>query len=167
MAVTRVKPAHERYFGDVFEREYPRLVQVAHALTGKRDLAEEVAQESLVSAWRRWNHVAELERPDLWLRRAAVNRCISLHRRAVAEVAALAKLHNFGSRSHHDELPDAELWSAVRRLGTHQRVAVVLSAVEERTAAEIGEVLGCSAETAQTHIRRGRARLAEWLGDDE
>jgi DNA-directed RNA polymerase specialized sigma24 family protein len=41
---------------------------------------------------------------------------------------------------------------------------VVLWAVEGLTLADIGEVLGCSAETARTHLRRARQRLGATLG---
>jgi DNA-directed RNA polymerase specialized sigma24 family protein len=37
------------------------------------------------------------------------------------------------------------------------------SDVEPLTFAEIGEVLGCSGETARTHLRRARERLATTL----
>ena len=152
-------------FDEVYVREYPRLVKVAHALTGRRSVAEEVAQECLLAAWRRWEKLVAADRVDLWLRRAAVNRCISLHRRAVAEAAALARVHAVpGGGGPDDKLPDPALWAAVRSLSGRQRTALVLAALEGRTAAEIGDVLGCSAETAQTHLRRGRARLAQVLG---
>jgi DNA-binding CsgD family transcriptional regulator len=39
----------------------------------------------------------------------------------------------------------------------------VLWAVEGLTLPEIGEVLGCSGETARTHLRRARARLGPSL----
>lgn len=147
---------------DGFDRfytvEYPRIVRLMVGLTGRWPVAEELAQESLLSAHRNWERVRTLDRPDLWLRRVAVNRAISAHRRLVAELAALGRVRT----PSVSELPvpaDERIWSEVRRLPRKQAVAVVLWAVEGLGHAEIGEALGCSAETARTHIRRATDTL--------
>ncbi len=155
----RLDTEFERFFGE----EYPRCVRFVTALSGRRALAEEIAQEALFAAFRQWNKVASLDRPDLWVRRAAVNRAISLHRRLVAEVSALGRL---GAQRTLDvaasEPRDDALWAAVERLSARQAAAIVLS-IEGFTASEIGRVLRCSEETAQTHLRRARAKLAQEL----
>jgi RNA polymerase sigma-70 factor (ECF subfamily) len=103
--------------------------------------------------------VRTLDRPDLWLRRVAVNRAISTHRRLVAELAALGRVRA-PSVSESPVPADERIWTEVRRLPRKQAVAVVLWAVEGFGHAEIGEALDCSAETARTHIRRARETLS-------
>jgi RNA polymerase sigma-70 factor (ECF subfamily) len=152
-------------FDEFFAVGYPRLVRSLTALTGRRAVAEEIAQEAMFEAYRRWRTVSELDRPDLWVRRVAMNRSISLHRRVVSEAAALARVATWRASEVVVELSDPELWVAVRRLPARQRSALVLS-VEGYSAREIGEILGCAEETAQTHVRRGRARLAELLNEE-
>ncbi|MGH9233664.1 MAG: RNA polymerase sigma factor [Acidimicrobiales bacterium] len=154
--------------GDGFERfyrcEYGRVVRLLVGMTGRWGLAEELAQEALLSAYREWPRLKELDRPDLWLRRVAINRAVSTHRRLVAELAAVARLRTAQAAEQHEEVNLDELvWSEVRRLPRRQAVALVLWAVEDLTFAEIGEVLGCSGETARTHLRRARERLASSL----
>jgi DNA-directed RNA polymerase specialized sigma24 family protein len=58
---------------------------------------------------------------------------------------------------------DEPVWSEVRKLSRGQAAALVLWAVEGLTFAEIGDVLGCSGETARTHLRRARERLGSSL----
>jgi DNA-directed RNA polymerase specialized sigma24 family protein len=58
---------------------------------------------------------------------------------------------------------DEPVWVEVRKLPRRQAAALVLWAVEGLTFAEIGEVLGCSGETARTHLRRAQDRLASSL----
>jgi RNA polymerase sigma factor (sigma-70 family) len=153
-------------FEEFYRREYGRLVRLLVGLTGRRAVAEELAQEALLSAHRRWSQVGELDRPDLWVRRVAINRAISAHRRVVAEVAALGRLRVPVMVEGPDVERDERIWSAVRKLPRTQGAAVVLWAVEGLTLAETGEVLGCSAETARTHLRRGRERLGTLLGTE-
>lgn len=159
-------------FEGFYRVQYEPLVRLLVGMTGRWGIAEELAQEALVSAYRAWSRVRALNRPDLWVRRVAVNRAISAHRRVVAEVAALGRLRGSGSPSGEpaDLGRDDHVWAAVRQLPRTQAVAVVLWAVEGLTLAEIGEVLGCSSETARTHLRRARERLGSALKtevDDE
>lgn len=155
-------------FDRFYRAQYAPLVRLLVGMTGRSGIAEELAQEALLVAYRNWSRVHALDRPDLWLRRVAVNRAISVHRRLVAEVAALGRVR--AARPPQVEGPDRarddRLWAAVRQLPRTQAAAVVLWAVEGLTLAEIGEVLGCSAETARTHLRRARARLGATLGSE-
>ena len=50
--------------------------------------------------------------------------------------------------------------AAVAALPGQQRAAVALFYVEDRTTAEIAEILGCSESTARVHLHRGRQALA-------
>jgi RNA polymerase sigma-70 factor (ECF subfamily) len=153
---------HGDGFDGFYRSEYRRVVQVMFALTGRWSLAEELAQESMLSAHRNWEHVRTLDRPDLWLRRVALNRAISAHRRVIAEVAALARVRT--SSAPETSIPaDDTIWIAIRRLPRRQAAAMVLWAVEGLTHAEIGEALHCSADTARTHIRRARETLRRIL----
>lgn len=149
----------ERFYG----REYGRVVRLLVGMTGRWGLAEELAQEALLSAYREWPRLEELDRPDLWLRRVAINRAVSMHRRLMAELAALARLRTAQATQDEEVNVDVPVWSEVRKLPRRQAAALVLWAVEDLTFAEIGEVLGCSGETARTHLRRARERLASSL----
>jgi RNA polymerase sigma-70 factor (ECF subfamily) len=156
--------------GDGFERffrcEYAGVVRLLVGMTGRWGLAEELAQEALLSAYRHWPRLQELDRPDLWLRRVAINRAVSAHRRLVAELAALARIRTAQSTPDDEVNVDGPIWSEVRKLPRRQAAALVLWAVEGLTYAEIGEVLGCSGETARTHLRRARERLASSLSTE-
>jgi DNA-directed RNA polymerase specialized sigma24 family protein len=44
------------------------------------------------------------------------------------------------------------------------RACAVLKYTEDMTNEQIGEVLGCGAETVKTQLRRARPRLAELMG---
>jgi RNA polymerase sigma factor (sigma-70 family) len=152
-------------FEDFYRREYEGLVRTLGALTGRWALAEELAQEAMLAAHRRWEQIGVYDRPDLWVRRIGMNRAISAHRRVLAEVAALARVR-VESSVELPELRDQRVWAAVHRLPRRQAAALLLSSIERRTAAEIGEVLGCSEETARTHVRRAKATLAKSLAAD-
>jgi RNA polymerase sigma-70 factor (sigma-E family) len=149
-------------FDDFFRDEYPRLVPVLQALTGDRDLAEDLAQESFAKAQRDWDRIAAYDRPGAWVRRVALNATSNTRRRQGRERAALARL---GGGDVVLELAggDDELWEFVRSLPEQQRWAVVLFYVEDRSVADTAAVLGCSDGTVKTHLARARETLARQL----
>lgn len=159
-------------FDAFYRRELPAMVALAAAVTGTHAGAEDIAQEAMVRAFREWHQVAGYDKPGAWLRRVTINLALSGRRRAAADVRArlrLARDQRPPSAAGLSPSPaeHAALWAAVRRLPGHQRAAVALCYLEDRSAAEIAEILGCAEPTARVHLHRGRAALAEMLeGED-
>lgn len=153
-------------FTDFYVAQYGPIVRVMRGLTGRQAIAEELAQEAMIATFRNWNRVRTLDNPKMWLRRVAVNRAISAHRRLMSEIAAITRVRAARPAGILDEYDD-ELWAEVRLLPRRQAVALVLWAVDGLTQIEIAEVLGVSPETAHTHIRRARETLQYKLGKEE
>lgn len=154
-----------RSFDEFYVNEYASVVRLAVALTGRRELAEELAQETFLTAFRRWGRVGNLDDPAGWVRRVATNRCVSSGRRHITELRLLARLRierPTGDRSSPDI--DEELWATVRNLPRRQAQVLALRFVEDLSVDDIARVLECGPETVRTHLRRGRLRVAEQLG---
>ena len=154
--------AADETYGDFYRRELPAMVALAAAVTGSDLAAEDIAQEALIRAYRRWDEVSSYDKPGAWLRRVAINLALSRRRRAAAELKARLRLGPGPllepAPDHHDDV-----WAAVRQLPGQQRAAVALHYLEDRPVAEIAEILGCAVGTAKVHLHRGRAALAEIL----
>jgi RNA polymerase sigma-70 factor (ECF subfamily) len=163
-AVTR-ESAIPVHFDDFFRSEYPRLVPMVHALLGDRDRAEDVAQEALATAQQSWPTVSRYERPGAWVRRVALNRASNVRRRRGREVVALRRVGIEPETADAPAMGDERLWKLVRELPEQQRFAVVLYYVEDRSVAEVAEILECSEGSVKTHLSRARAALARALGD--
>ena len=153
-------------FETFYLREYSSLVALAHALTGSRAHAEDVAQEAMLAAYRRWDHVTTLDAPHAWVRRACANLATSVVRRRVVEARALVRLRGRRSEVRELDADDGEFWTEVRRLPRRQAQCIALRYVYGCSLAEIAEVVGCAEGTVKVHLARGRARLAARLGDD-
>jgi len=149
---------------DLYRREYRSVVALAYGLSGSRSAAEELAQEAFLEAHRAWDRVGAYDDPGAWVRRVVANRSVSRVRRSVAEVRAITRIA--GRRELPAELPesDAEFWRAVRRLPDRQAQVIALRYLEDRSIADIGDVLGISPDTVKVHLHRGRKALADALG---
>lgn len=151
---------------DVFYvREFPRLVALAHALTGSRTHAEDIAQEAMLACYRRWDEVRTLDLPAAWVRRVCSNLATSHVRRRIVEARALLRLGSRPVAVAELDADDGEFWAAVRRLPRRQAQCIALSYVYGASVAEAAAVLGCAEGTVKVHLSRGRARLAEALGE--
>ena len=148
---------------DVFyQEEYSGLVQLAFVLSGSRSGAEDIAQDALVAAWKKWR---ELEQPLAWTRRVVANLAVSSIRRRMAEGRAMVRLA-VGRSEPIAELPEAylEFWAAVRALPTRQRQMVALYYVGDCSVGEIALTLGCAEGTVRATLHKGRQGLAKRLG---
>jgi RNA polymerase sigma-70 factor, ECF subfamily len=149
---------------DVFyRREYPRLLVLARAVTGSAG-AEDVAQEAMLVAYRRWDHIATLESPAGYVRGICLNKGRSTTRRLVSEGRALQR-YAVRPVARLDPLDrDSErYWSEVRRLPRRQAQATVLYYALDLPVAEVAATLGCAEGSVKTHLSRARATLAARL----
>lgn len=153
-------------FDGFYQREYRLLVAMAHALTGSRDHAEDVAQEAMLAAFRRWDEVSRMDAPHAWVRRVCSNLSVSFIRRRMVEARGLVALRKRRSEVEPLGEDDAAFWAEVRRLPRRQAQCIVLLYVYGCPVAEVAEVLGCSDGTVKTHLSRARAKLAQRLGEN-
>jgi RNA polymerase sigma-70 factor (ECF subfamily) len=149
----------------LFRREYPGLVALAWGLTGSRESAEDIAQESLLVLHRRWD-VVQIDNPAAYVRRTCANLSVSWVRRRAREAQAMARLR--GRRppeSPVDESTDA-FWAAVRRLPRRQAQATALFYGLDLGVDEVAEILQMAPGTVKVHLHRARSTLAAALADE-
>ena len=168
-----VSASSDAAFAAFYEAHRPGVVGTVYALTGDWARAEDLAQDVFVSAHRHWARLQSHPRPDLWVRRAAINRSTSLFRRRRTEQHALARTaaraeatagHSTTSADADGEL--AWLLGHIRRLPRQQAHALVLVHVEQLTNPEAAQVLRCSESTLRTHLQRGRTALRTLIEED-
>ena len=160
--------------GTAFVRRHQsRVFGLAWTLVGDPDLAEDVAQETFVRAWRagagfdpRKGSVRS------WLFRITQNLAIDALRMRRAEPMDPETLlvHLALDDDPVDQiarLEDAErVRAAVRGLPTPQQRALVLAAYLGRTAEEISRIEHIPLGTAKTRIRAAMLRLRATLGEE-
>ena len=145
------------------------MVALAYATSRSRLAAEDIAHDALLAAFRDWDRISRLDNPATWVRRIVVNMAVSSLRVRLREAKAMARLVGRSDALHLPEVsPEAEMiWAVVGRLSQRQRQVIALRYVSELSLSQIGEVLGCSKETASTHLRRARQEVSLRLGIEE
>ena len=151
-------------FETFYARELPGLVMLARALSGS-SYADDIAQESMLAAYKRWNDVSAYESPTAWVRQVCANKAVSVVRRRMVEARALMRL---GARREEPAAlaEDSEaFWDAVRRLPRRQAQCVALYYVYDIGVVEVAQILGCSAGSVKVHLSRARTAMAGRLGE--
>lgn len=174
----RVRPTQERVampraatsgrFETFYEAHWTATVAVTAALCGDLAIAEELAQEAFLRAYGRWDHVSRLDRPELWIRRVALNLAVSRFRRLQTETRALLRLRaRRRAASEQPFEPEVEeFWGALRSLPARQAQVAALFYVDDLSIADIAEVLSCAEGTVKAHLHGARQRLRSSLSPD-
>lgn len=150
-------------FDSYYRRDYRSLLGLAYVLTGSSSVAEDIVQEALTEAHRRWDSISKYEDPGAWVRRVMVNKSRSRFRKLKSEAKSMT---SFGARRQEVIQPTErvmEVWSAVGDLPTRQRQAIALHYWEDYSLVKIAEIMDCGEETVKTHLKRGRSALARRL----
>ena len=133
---------------------------------------EDLYQDILLHAWRALPAFRGDASERTWLTRVALNVALGTvhkreHRATVDAPAALDRAEgSFPDPSASADQSDASgrLYAALRRLPEIDR-ALVLLVLEERSHAEIADVLGLSTGNVAVRLHRAKARLASLLSD--
>jgi RNA polymerase sigma-70 factor (sigma-E family) len=138
------------------------LLRYAAVLTGERELAQDIVQDALIGAHRRWSRIGAMERTELYVKRMVTREYLSWQRRSARRSALLdAKGDRPGlAADHADAIAERDdVRSRLARLPRRQRAVVVLRYYEELTEVEIAEVLSCSPGAVRSYHSRAMATL--------
>lgn len=149
------------------------LLRFAYLVTRNREDAHDAVQDALTGLFPRWRQVAARGGVDAYVRRSIVNAHVSrwrkVRRLVPTEEPALLSRAPVGEDPAAGVAAADEALRLCGELPPLQRAAVVLRFYEDRSFAEIAEILGCQEPTARSHVHRAlvalRARLAK-EGDD-
>lgn len=154
-------------FDMFYDRTYATTLRRARVLCGgDHHLAEDLAAEAYLAAWRRWTRIGDYENPEAWMYRAIRQRFLKLWYRRSRLRAGLAKQPPAAAATLPEE-PDitmGAILAAVHDLPARQREAVIRRHFEHQTTAEIAVAMGITTGAVAAHLHKARQRLAKALG---
>lgn len=157
---------------DAFFRDaYPRLVALGLAMSTPRQVAQDLAQETLIRAYEHRDRLRDLDAPYGWCRRVMSNLLIDQHRTMTAERTAIARLARRsaiarGSDAESGPVETKEAWAdMVAPLTGRQRCIATLFYADDRSVAEIADDLGLSVGSVKTTLARIRGKVARHLSN--
>ncbi|WP_441293995.1 RNA polymerase sigma factor, partial [Bordetella pertussis] len=144
----------------------PSLRRYARGLTGERDRADDLVQDTLERAWSRFSR---------WQRRGELRAWMFgiMHNQFIDGLRAQKRQADYGAETEIPELPVRatqadrlevrDLDRHLQRLPADLRAVLLLVAVEEFTYREAAQVLEVPIGTVMSRLSRARERLAALL----
>lgn len=173
--MTQALAGSQSAFEQIVRRYQRPIISLIARMTGDWALAEDLAQETFVKAFRSLAAFDTTRRLSSWLFRIAHNTAIDAMRRNRPAQAALDP----GTPALLDAAPEPAmppepdpieqrelghaLEAAMAELRPDQRAAIVLRYENGLSFDEIGTVLGVPEVTARSHVHRARKELARRL----
>src|SRR5437763_6599421 len=152
----------------LFRHHWPRAYRAAYLVVHDAAAAEDIAQESFLSAVRNLDRFDRRRPFGPWLHRIVVNRAIDWSRsRALRAEVGDAPLGTLAAPRPSDNPNARSLAGALAALSPEHRAVIVLRHLLEYTPGEIAELLGLPRGTVNSRLRRGLDLLASQLDDEE
>ncbi|MCV0402310.1 MAG: sigma-70 family RNA polymerase sigma factor [Chloroflexi bacterium] len=167
----RIRSGDEASLAVFYDRHHLVAFRVAMRVVRDRGRAEDVLQESFLSAWRKAaSYKPGRGAPKSWLMGIVRNRAIDTLRSLKDPVAddeavlAVTPADGPGVAEEVDARLEAErVRAAINALPEDQRVAVTIAFLEGRTHAEIARDLGVPLGTVHGRVRLGLRRMRAYL----
>lgn len=157
-------------FGLIMERYEQKVFRLCCSILRQSDQAEDAAQESLVRVWSALPKYDARASLSTWIYTITRNRCLTAieRRRDLASMSDDAvALEVDGLAASGDGGPDdsaqRQLTALVAELPERYRQALTLFYYQDRSVAEVAQMLGQPEGTVKTNLHRARAMLLERL----
>jgi RNA polymerase sigma-70 factor (ECF subfamily) len=152
------------------------LFNFGYRMCGNREDAEDLVQETFLSAWRAWSSFRGESSPKTWLYAIASRVCLHKRRRRSGEPKRFLSIEEVlpgpeSPRPLPSDLADQtaareRVRLAILRLPPAYRMALVLKDIQGLSLEEIARALKLKVPTVKTRIHRGRLALRkELLGE--
>ncbi len=140
-------------FEEVYRAQWAPLVRLALALSGSREMAEDIVHDSFLRVSGSLENIAN---PAAYLRKTVVNAVRDRYRRGQLEARHFVAPPRLVPGPEIDET-----WAALQALPERYRAALVLRFYADLAVEDVAVVLGCRTGTAKSLIHRGLRQLKE------
>ncbi len=165
--VWRARRGDAAAFSEIFERYQQRIINYIYGLVHDRELANDLAQESFLKAYKALPRMGDDLRLAPWLYRIAGNTAFSALRRRRL-IRWLPLLNEGITTSNMDgDIAEAEaVHRALAKLPAKYAAPLLLHSHEGLSCNEIAEILGISSGAVKTRLFRAREAFRVAYGED-
>ncbi|MBN2430384.1 MAG: sigma-70 family RNA polymerase sigma factor [Acidobacteria bacterium] len=174
--IEKTRRGDVKAFQSLYERYVRKVLNFCYRLTGSRDMAEEVAQETFVSVFKNIAKLEKTSRFEPWLFMIARNYVYQAFRKNKLKTVSADQtdednrslVHLESGRSTpeeqflKEELKDV-VFAIIQSLDLKYREVFVLAVLEGYSYDEVAKMVGRKVQSVKTDIHRARVKIREKL----
>lgn len=165
--IERCKQGDHKAFQSLYKLYAKSMYNVSYRITGREEDAQDVVQESFISAHRNLHHYRGEATFGSWLKKIVVNRSINAIRARKMELlpedGSFDRMEEETPEIYREELTIDKVRNAIMTLPDGYRSVLSLYLVEGYDHEEIAAILGISESTSKSQLNRAKAKLREQL----
>ncbi len=166
--VEKCKSGHSSSQYELYELYVDAMYNIGMRMLGNKEDAEDIVQESFVSAFKNLGSFSYESTFGAWLKRIVINKSINyLKAKRIAVVPMDA--HEFHLTEEVNEKADAvdikKVKVGINKLPAGYKQIINLYLIEGYDHIEIGEVLGISTSTSKSQYHRAKKKLVEIINE--
>ena len=173
--VSRAKKGSVEAFQELYEVYSRKILNYTYRLTGSREEAEDLTQDTFVLAYNKLTSLKENSKFQSWIFRIAQNNVYQKYRGTKPKFDSLDEIEAPESsaaqklitphRGPEERLLSGELEQVIEQVinqlpDKHKKV-FILSAIHKLSYKEISEIVGCSMASVKSDIHRARVGVRE------
>lgn len=160
--VRLVRRSDEAQFEALAADASGQLLRFCYVLTRDWQLAEDLLQTSLITTWRHWNRIQNVEAAPAYLRTVICHTHARWWRRKWRNEQPFDVLPNLAGPDATTQVDDRDLLhSALLALPARQRTALALRFFADLSEQQTADAMSCSIGTVKSTTARALARLRE------
>ncbi len=158
--IAQVRGGTTEAFGEIVEYYQAPVIRYLFRMTGDQDLAEDLAQDTFIQAYKSILKTTSELSLKAWLYKIATNNARQFHRRprllSFIPLTGWEKLEAPSTESPQDAVGErTAIEDALVKVSHEQRVCMVLHFVEGLKYREIADIVGVSEEAVRKRVARG------------
>ncbi|MNP24554.1 ECF RNA polymerase sigma factor SigW [compost metagenome] len=164
--IKRVQAGEVYLFSDIIKLYQQRIYLYCFRLLNNKEEAEDAVQDIFVKAYQNIGHFESQVSFNSWLYRVSYNHCLNQLRRKKFQNQLRKLLRQDVTTKSAEQMVENQLFSesvasALAKLSVEERNLLILRIFEDKSFAEIGEILGKSTVTVRKRYERTRCKLRE------
>ncbi len=150
-------------FSELVNRRQSTIRNLLRRLSGNRAMADDLAQQTFLQAWKNIRSIRSAEAIGGWLRQIAVHTWLQEARKSQVSTVPLDEAQHLPDQDVGSSATRIDLDRALAKLKDAERTCIVLSYNEGLSHGEIAEVTGWPLGTVKSHVSLGAERMRELL----
>ncbi|MFV0529154.1 MAG: RNA polymerase sigma factor [Lachnospiraceae bacterium] len=176
--VTQAQTGNTKCFEELYELYHKKVFAVIRTTVKNRADAEDILQQTFLSAWRNLKNLSNPAAFNTWVQRIAINHCYELLRKK--NIAILldseSELDSIVDDASDELIPAVyaeqedlrvRLGRILEDLSEVQRQTITLFYFSELKVEEIAEIMACSANTVKTRLFLARKAIRSEIEEQE